>query len=153
MENLDSLDFAILELLIKDAKTPYTEIGKQLSVSSGTIHVRMKKMEKLGIVVGSRLIVDADKLGLQLTAFVQILTAQGVGRDSVVGGLEELPEVVAAYLTTGPFSILAKLVCRDIAHLREVITSGIEMINGVVRTETIISLDQRISRPFPISLA
>jgi Lrp/AsnC family transcriptional regulator for asnA, asnC and gidA len=42
MDKLDELDYAILRMLIKDAKTPYTEVGKLLNVSSGTVHVRMR---------------------------------------------------------------------------------------------------------------
>ena len=52
MENpeIDTLDRQILAKLVEDGKIPYTDIAKQLFVSSGTIHVRMKKMEQLGIV-------------------------------------------------------------------------------------------------------
>ena len=47
---LDNIDIGILEILMKNAKIPYTEIAKKLIVSTGTIHVRMKKMENYGIV-------------------------------------------------------------------------------------------------------
>jgi len=50
MDRLDEVDFAILRILIQDAKTPYTEVGKKLNISSGTVHVRMRKLEKAGIV-------------------------------------------------------------------------------------------------------
>lgn len=46
---LDPLDYKILEILVKDANLPYTEIGSRLDVSGGTVHVRMKKMESLGL--------------------------------------------------------------------------------------------------------
>ena len=47
---IDNTDLKILSLLSKNAKTPYTEIAKKVFVSGGTVHVRMKKLEKLGIV-------------------------------------------------------------------------------------------------------
>ena len=50
---LDELDLQILELLIKDCRTPYLEIARICHVSGGTIHVRMKKMEDMGIIKGS----------------------------------------------------------------------------------------------------
>ena len=55
---LDKLDFKILSILMKDARIPYTEIAKSLSVSGGTIHVRMKKMEEMGVVKSAHLELD-----------------------------------------------------------------------------------------------
>ena len=60
---LDELDLQILELLIKDCRTPYLEIARICHVSGGTIHVRMKKMEDMGIIKGSRILLDLAKLG------------------------------------------------------------------------------------------
>ena len=50
--DLDNLDIQILSILMENASIPYTEIAKKLIVSGGTIHVRMKKMEELGIIKG-----------------------------------------------------------------------------------------------------
>ena len=47
---IDKLDKQILEYLVKDARKPFTEIAKDLLVSPGTIHVRVKKMEQMGII-------------------------------------------------------------------------------------------------------
>jgi len=55
---LDVLDRKILTILMEDAVVPYTEIAKQLDVSAGTIHVRMKKLLEQGVVKGSQLIID-----------------------------------------------------------------------------------------------
>jgi Lrp/AsnC family transcriptional regulator for asnA, asnC and gidA len=49
---IDNLDIQILSILMKNATTPYTEIAKELIVSGGTIHVRMKKLEELGVIKG-----------------------------------------------------------------------------------------------------
>jgi Lrp/AsnC family transcriptional regulator for asnA, asnC and gidA len=61
--NLDELDLQILSLLIKDCRTPYLEIARICHVSGGTIHVRMKKMEDMGIIKGSRILLNLPKLG------------------------------------------------------------------------------------------
>ena len=63
VNDLDQLDRQILAILMENAKIPYTEIAKQLFVSGGTIHVRMKKLEEAGIVNGYQLKVDHNKLG------------------------------------------------------------------------------------------
>src|SRR3546814_7086588 len=58
---IDNIDLQILSILMNDATTPYTEIAKELVVSSGTVHVRMKKLHELGIVVGSNLLINPQK--------------------------------------------------------------------------------------------
>ncbi len=60
---LDEIDHQILDILIENARTPFTDIAKKLLVSAGTIHVRVKKMEEEGVIKGSTLTVDYDKMG------------------------------------------------------------------------------------------
>ena len=55
---LDDLDLQILDILIKDCRTPYLEIARLCHVSGGTIHVRMKKMEELGIIKGTKILLN-----------------------------------------------------------------------------------------------
>jgi len=50
---IDNLDKEILSILMADATIPYTEIAKRLIISGGTVHVRMKKMQDMGIIEGS----------------------------------------------------------------------------------------------------
>ena len=144
---IDELDKKILAKLIEDGKIPYTEIAKQLFVSSGTIHVRMKKMEQMGIVVGSSLTVDFQKLGYDITAFLGIYLDKSSLYDDVTIYLEKIPEIVEANYTTGLYSIFTKIVCKDTNHLRQVLHDKIQKIPGIQRTETFISLEQSISRP------
>jgi Lrp/AsnC family transcriptional regulator for asnA, asnC and gidA len=66
---IDNLDIQILSILMKNATTPYTEIAKELIVSGGTIHVRMKKLEEMGVIKGASLEVNPQKLGYDVTAF------------------------------------------------------------------------------------
>lgn len=144
---IDHLDKQILAKLIDDGKMPYTDIAKQLFVSSGTIHVRMKKLEQLGIVQGSSLTVDYQKLGYDVTAFLGIHLDKSSLYDEVTEYLKQIPEIVEANYTTGLYSIFAKIVCKDTNHLRQVLHDKIQKLPGVQRTETFISLEQSISRP------
>jgi Lrp/AsnC family transcriptional regulator, regulator for asnA, asnC and gidA len=144
---IDQLDKQILAKLIEDGKLPYTDIAKQLFVSSGTIHVRMKKMEQMGIVRGSSLIVDYHKLGFDVTAFLGIYLDKSSLYDEVAEQLKQIPEVVEANYTTGLYSIFARIVCKDTNHLRLILHDKIQKISGIQRTETFISLEQSISRP------
>jgi len=144
---IDKLDRQILAELMKDARKPYTEIAKKLFVSPGTIHVRMKKMERLGLIKNVQLHVNAAKLGYDITAFLGIYLQNSSLYDQVARALEAIPEVVGCHYTTGAYSMFAKILCRDTDHLREALHDKIQKIEGIERTETFISLMESIDRP------
>lgn len=148
--DIDKLDRQILSVLMTDAKTPYTDIAKQLYVSGGTIHVRMKKLEQLGIVKGANLVVDYSKLGYDICAFLGIYLDKSSMYDEVVKQLIGITEIVDAHYTTGLYNIFAKIVCQDTNHLRKVLHDKIQTIAGIQRTETFISLEESINRPIQI---
>ena len=143
---LDELDLQILDLLIKDCRTPYLEIARICHVSGGTIHVRMKKMEELGIIKGTRILLNLPKLGYDVCCFVGIYVDKTSSFDSVFEELSTIKEVVELHLTTGNYSILAKVVCKNISDLQDILLNKINSINGIQRTDTIISLNQPIDR-------
>lgn len=147
---IDNTDLRILSLLMEDASMPYTEIGKRVFVSGGTVHVRMAKLTKLGIVKGSQLLIDPAKLGWDISAFLGIYLDKSSLYEDVAIQLERIPEVVNIHYTTGGYSIFAKIVCRDTQHLREVLHDKIQRVEGIQRTETFISLEERISRNIPL---
>jgi Lrp/AsnC family transcriptional regulator, regulator for asnA, asnC and gidA len=147
---LDEVDKKILAILMRNAKTPYTDIAKNIHVSSGTVHVRMNKLEQMGIVTGATLSIDYTKLGYDISAFLGIYLDKSSFYDEVSEQLKNIPEVVAAHYTTGIYSIFAKIICRDTAHLKEILHDKIQKINGIQRTETFISLQESINRPISI---
>ena len=147
---LDELDFQILELLIKDCRTPYLEIARICHVSGGTIHVRMKKMEELGIIKGTRILLNLPKLGYDVCCFVGIYIDKTSSYDLVFEELSKIKEVVELHLTTGTYSVFAKVVCRNISDLQNILLNKINPISGIQRTDTIISLNQPIDRNITI---
>ncbi|MFC6103624.1 Lrp/AsnC ligand binding domain-containing protein [Olivibacter domesticus] len=143
---LDNLDTQILSILMNDASVPYTEIAKKLVVSGGTIHVRMKKMEELGIIRGSNLIINPQSVGFDICAFLGIYLEKGSQYKTAVEQLKQVKEVVELHYCTGQYSMFAKIICRDTNHLRHVLNEDIQAIKGIARTETIISLEESIKR-------
>jgi Lrp/AsnC family transcriptional regulator for asnA, asnC and gidA len=131
---------------MKNATTPYTEIAKELIVSGGTIHVRMKKLEEMGVIKGASLEVNPQKLGYDVTAFLGIFLEKGSQYNDAVKQLATVPEIVELHYTTGSYSIFAKIVCHDTNHLREVLNEQIQSVKGIQRTETFISLEESIRR-------
>ncbi len=150
IDKIDATDLKILSILLDDAHLPYTEIGKRVHVSGGTVHVRMKKLEHLGIVKGAQLLVDQTKLGWDISAFLGIYLDKSSLYEEVAVQLEKIPEVVNIHYTTGIYSIFAKIVCRDTQHLRQVLHDKIQKVGGIQRTETFISLEERIARSIPL---
>ncbi len=148
---IDNIDKQIMAILLENARTPYTEIAQKLIVSPGTIHVRMKKLEKMGVVQGTELVVDPAKLGYDLTAFIGIYLEKSVNYKEVIPELENIEEIMEAYYTTGGYSIFAKIVCANTNHLRVVLNEKIQAVRGIQRTETMISLEQSIRRKVPLS--
>lgn len=148
---IDKLDRQILSILMRNAKKAYTDIAKQLFVSGGTIHVRMKKLEDAGVVKGYHLDVDHNKLGYDIAAFLGIYLDKSSLYEDVARELERIPEIVGAHYTTGLYNIFAKIICRDTNHLREVLHDKIQNIPGIQRTETFISLQESINRPIDIT--
>lgn len=144
--NIDKLDRAILNILMKDARTPYLEIARSCNVSGATVHLRIQKLEKTGIIRGSRLVVDPMKLGLGICAFLGIYLDRGSHFNEVVEQLKGVEEIVECHYTTGIYSIFAKIYCRDTTHLREVLNDKIQAISAVNRTETLISLAETFER-------
>ena len=149
---IDSVDLKILTELIEDASLPYTEIAKKIGVSGGTIHVRMKKMEDLGIVKGSHLEINYKSLGYDITAFLGIFLDKSEFYDKAVDDLKKIPEVVNVHYTTGNYSMFVKIICRDTQHLREVLHDKIQKVYGIQRTETSISLEESINRTLALDL-
>ncbi len=143
---IDNLDIQILSILMKNATTPYTEIAKELIVSGGTIHVRMKKLEELGIIKGANLEINPQKLGYDICAFLGIFLEKGSQYNNAVKQLQTVNEIVELHYTTGSWSIFAKIICRDTTHLREILNEQIQSVEGIQRTETFISLEETIKR-------
>jgi len=144
--DIDNVDLNILNILTKDAKKPYTDVARKVHVSGGTVHVRMNKMEDAGVVLGSTLELDYKRLGYTLTAFLGIFLSKSSLYDQVFEQLILIDEIVTIHYTTGNYSMFLKLICKDTAHLKDILHDRLQKIDGIVRTETIISLEESLSR-------
>ncbi len=149
--NLDKLDYQIIQHMMEDAEISYADLGKKLFVSGGTIHVRIKKLQEMGVVDGTRLHVNTRRLGYNVIAFVGIFLEKSSLYDSVFKDLMELPEVVRINYTTGNYAMFIEIACRDIDQLRFVLHDQMQRIKGIERTETLISLEESLNRNIQVS--
>jgi Lrp/AsnC family transcriptional regulator for asnA, asnC and gidA len=137
--------------MMEDASISYADLGKKLFVSGGTIHVRIKKLQELGVVKGTKLNVDLKHLGYDITAFVGIYLEKSSLYDVVAEELKKIPEIIRLNYTTGNYSMFIEVVCKDINQLRFVLHDSLQKIKGIERTETLISLDESFSRNVPVT--
>jgi len=141
---LDEVDHQILDMLIENTRTPFTDVAKKLLISAGTVHVRVKKMEEAGIIEGSSLTLDYKKLGYSFIAYVGIYLQNTSQTKFVLQRINEIPYVTVAHITTGKFNIFCKVRARDTNHAKDIIFM-LDDIDGVYRTETMISLEESIN--------
>lgn len=151
--NLDKLDLQIIEAMMENAEISYAELGKKLFVSGGTIHVRIKKLQEVNIVKGTRLNVDLKLLGYDITAFVGVYLEKSSLYDNVARDVMKIPEIVRLNYITGSYSMFLEIVCKDISQLRFVLHEQIQKIKGIDRTETFISLEEGFNRNVPVAPA
>jgi len=141
---LDETDHQILEMLIDNTRIPFTDIAKKLLISAGTVHVRVKKMEEGGIIKGSSLTLDYQKLGYSFIAYVGVFLQNTSQTKFVLERIKEIPFVTVAHITTGKFNIFCKIRAKDTTHAKDIIFK-LDDIEGVYRTETMISLEESIN--------
>ncbi|MBI9053677.1 MAG: Lrp/AsnC ligand binding domain-containing protein [Bacteroidales bacterium] len=147
---IDATDRTILSYLIKNARTPFLEIARACGISGAAIHQRIKKLEEAGIISGSKFTVQPKAVGFDICAFVGILLDKPNVYNNVIKELEKIPEIVECHFTTGTWALLVKIYCVDNNHLMNVLVNKMQNISGVGRTESFISLEQRIEREFSV---
>lgn len=147
---IDGIDKEILRFLMEDARKPILEIARKIGISGAAIHQRLRKLEQSGLIAGSKFIINPKVLGYTTMAFIGIYLDKAMRNPEAVKQLRKIPEVLECHYTTGNWSILAKIICKDNEHLMNLLNRKIQSIEGVSRTETFISLAQQIDRQISI---
>ncbi|MFT4791388.1 MAG: Lrp/AsnC family transcriptional regulator for asnA, asnC and gidA [Arcticibacterium sp.] len=147
---IDGIDKEILRFLMADAKKTILEIAKNIGISGASVHQRLRKLEASGVIIGSKCIVNAKALNFNTMAYIGIYLDKAMSNPSAVSALKKIPEVLECHYTTGNWSILIKVLCKDNEHLMRLLNKEIQQIKGVSRTETFISLEQQIDRQIGI---
>lgn len=148
-QRLDKLDKQILRLIAEDARIPFLEVARACNVSGAAIHQRIQKLTNLGILKGSKFIIDPEKIGFETCAYVGLNLRTPENFDSVVEELKRIPEVVECHYTTGDFDLFIKIYAINNHHLLNIIHDKLQPL-GLSRSETIISFNSAINRQLPI---
>lgn len=146
---LDELDRKILQVISKDARTPFLEVARVCNVSGAAIHQRIQKLTNLGILKGSQFIIDPEKIGYETCAYVGLFLKDPEKFDEVVEKLKAMPEVTECHFTTGGYDLFIKIYARNNHHLLNIIHDKLQPL-GLSRSETIVSFTAVIERQLPI---
>jgi DNA-binding Lrp family transcriptional regulator len=118
-------------------------VARDVGVARNTAQARLDRLLAGGVITGFGPDVDLRRMGWKVAAFVSLEIAQGRA-PGVFDHLDSVPEVVEAYMTTGPSDLLCRIVARDNDHLGHLITEILE-VPGITRTTTSLVLATRIA--------
>ena len=150
MEKVDKLDRKILSILSKNARIAFKDVAEQCGVSRAAIHQRVERLKEDGVITGSGFSINPKSIGYGTCTYVGISLERGSMYKNVVKKLQNIPEIVECHFTTGPYTMMVKAYVRDNEQLMKLLNDTLQSMDGVVSTETLISLDQSIKRDVPI---
>ena len=151
IEKIDTLDKKILNILSKNARMPFKDVAAECGVSRAAIHQRVQRLIEIGVILGSSFNINPKSLGYTTCTYVGITLERGTMYRDVAQQIAMIPEVVECHYTTGSYTMLIKLYAKDNEQLMELLNDKLQNINGVVSTETLISLEQSIKREVPVT--
>ncbi|MFD1687400.1 Lrp/AsnC family transcriptional regulator [Halobellus litoreus] len=143
---LDETDRTILRILQSDARTPFSEIAREIDMSSATVHDRVGRMEDAGVIEGYHAKIDPRAVGLGTSALVGLRIEQGRETDALER-LREIDGVQEIHLTTGEWDVVLRLYAEDTDGLRELMFDEISRIEGFSRSQTMVILATDLEAP------
>jgi Lrp/AsnC family transcriptional regulator for asnA, asnC and gidA len=143
---LDETDREILRALQADARKPFSEIAREIDMSSATVHDRVNRMEEAGVIRGYHADVNPKAVGLGTSAIVGLRVEQGreeeaLERLSAVEGVQEVN------LTTGEWDVILRVYANNTDHLREIMFEEIADMDGFARSQTMVVLGTEYQNP------
>lgn len=147
-EKLDEKDLQVLAEIQENAKRTTSQISKRISIPITTVHNRIKKLEKLGIIKKYTVTVDHAKLGKSIAAYVMVsviyMLPSGikVSQEDVAKHIKGLAGVESVEIMTGETDLLVKIRVKDIAELNDFVIRKLRKVEGVDKTRTMIVLSE-----------
>lgn len=140
---LDAIDTKILHELGRDARITITDLSQKVGLSKTPCNARLKRLEKEGVILGYRALLDPVKMGLDHIAFVEVKLS-----DTRAKALEEfneavckLPEVEQCHMTAGGFDYLLKVRTKDIKSYRKIMGEKLSALPHLAQTSTYVSME------------
>src|SRR4051812_29109297 len=125
---------------------PYLEIARDLLVSGGTIHQRIDKMQKAGVIKGFKTEIDREKLGYAVTVLIGIYLKNAKDCGLVLDTLQKFEEIIETHYTTGSYALMAKATTRSIQDYYSFLTEKLQALKEIQSTESFICLSSPTTR-------
>lgn len=120
---LDDTDWRILAELEQDARIPWAQLGRRVSLTAPAVRERVRRLERDGVLVGYRALVDTGRLGRAIDAFVRVATPSQSRQDKVAAFAEERAEIVECHSLTGEDCFLLRVRVATMPELEQLTSS------------------------------
>lgn len=153
--NIDKFDLAILAVLQRDARASLQEISAQVGLSSTPCWNRIKRLEEGGVIRGYTVRIDPDEIGLRDTVILQV-TLESHSEETLYDfgrALEQIPEVLEAFLVSGDYDYYIKIAVRDTRDYERILRERLYMIPGIRHSKSSFVLRTLKSGMLPLSSA
>lgn len=143
---MDVKDLQIIDILQKNGKSSYAEVGDKVDLSVSAVNERIKKLVHEGTLLDNIYLVDPKSLGLNICAFVQLVTPDPLDEPNFKKQIDLIPEVLECHSITGEFSYLLKVRVKNTQELEKLLSEKIKAIKGVSKTNSMITLTTSTER-------
>lgn len=138
--HLDDVDLTILDLLQRNGRLSHIEIGRIVGLAVSSVHERVSKLVRRGVIAGWTAKLAPGPLGLDLLAFVYVLMDKPESSAAFLTVVNDSPEVLECHHVASDWNFLLKIRVRNTAAFEALLTERLKAVPGVVRTQTIIAL-------------
>ena len=140
---IDDIDLRILDMLQRNGKLSQAKIAGAVGLTTPSVNERIKKMERHGMIRGFVALLNHEKMGLPLTAYVDIALEHPRFEKGFVDELEKLLGVQECHYLAGEYAYRLKVKAADPAALADFLQRRLLSIKGVVRTRAQLSLSSK----------
>jgi Lrp/AsnC family leucine-responsive transcriptional regulator len=141
--SIDDIDLRILDMLQRNGKLSQAKIAGAVGLTTPSVNERIKKMERHGMIRGFVALLDHEKMGFPLTAYVDIALEHPRYEKAFVDELEKLLGVQECHYLAGEYAYRLKVKAVSTAALADFLQHRLMTIKGVTRTRTEISLSSK----------
>jgi Lrp/AsnC family leucine-responsive transcriptional regulator len=136
---VDRKDLAILSILQEDARATYAQIASRVGLSASSVHDRVRKLERQGVILGYRAAVDPGAVGLDVTALVSAMPLDPSQPDDLPDRVHEFPEVEDCYSVAGRENYVLKVRTHTTGDLEDLLRRLREKAGVQTRTTVVLS--------------
>jgi Lrp/AsnC family leucine-responsive transcriptional regulator len=140
------MDRQIVQLLARDGRMSYTDLAKATGLSTSAAHQRVRRLEERGVIRGYTAVVDADAIGLPLTAFISVTPLDPSAPDDVADRLSDIEQIEACHSVAGEESYILKARVGAPGDLEDLLARVRAVANVRTRTTIVLSTPYE-SRP------